>query len=93
VAFNPVDHSVFGTSTAMANGVLCNPSTGTVTGILITGVGKAGVTTDSSAALTGVTNTSCGFVGGVTTMRWERPFDNGVTNFAQLSPFTPTRTQ
>jgi hypothetical protein len=93
MAFNPVDNSMPGNSTAQANGVLCNPARGVATGILITAFGKAGVNTGDTGAVQGVSGLTCSQVGGVTTLAWTRPFRNGMANYAQLSTTGPTRTQ
>ncbi len=93
IAFNPTERAMAGPPKAMANGVLCSPTTGVVTPILITGIGKAGVRTGDASAGQGVTGLSCGLVGGGTVLTFTRPFDNGVANYAQIGTTGLTRTQ
>jgi hypothetical protein len=64
---------------------------GALTGILITGFGKAAVKTGTAPALTGVSGASCSLVNGLTTLSWVRPYSNGVANYTQLNATGTTR--
>ncbi len=94
IAFNPVEHAMGGQPTALANGVLCSPVTGSaLVGIRITGFGKAAVKVGDAPALEGVTGATCATVNGVTTLSWTRRYDNRVANYTQLNITGTTRVQ